>query len=237
MRKKSLLERKALERSDIVANSQMNRRRGLTDANSYQRELGCDPVDILRDVCRQHGHAAWLDLCCGSGKALIEAAAIAKEESLLLKIVGIDLVDMFDARCEQEGLQLIAASVDDYQPALPFDLITSVHGLHYLGDKLGVIAKAARWLTSGGRFVANLDAKNLRLEGRRTSNLIFKYLRTAGFQYSPRMKRLELQGPCELDLPLAYLGADDSAGPNYTGQAAVDSYYTSRKDAGRDPSR
>ena len=28
-----------------------------------------------------------------------------------------------------------------------------------------------------------------------------------------------------MDLPYRYLGADDRAGPNYTGQPAVDSYY------------
>jgi len=31
--------------------------------------------------------------------------------------------------------------------------------------------------------------------------------------------------PSTITLPYGYLGADDQAGPNYTGQAAVDSYY------------
>ena len=32
-------------------------------------------------------------------------------------------------------------------------------------------------------------------------------------------------GPVALSLPYRYLGADDRAGPNYTGQPAVVSYY------------
>ena len=38
-----------LERSSVVANSQVNRERGLSGRNSYERELGFDPLDWLLD--------------------------------------------------------------------------------------------------------------------------------------------------------------------------------------------
>ncbi|MBD0670490.1 hypothetical protein BU198_07115, partial [Streptomyces sp. CBMA156] len=61
-----------LTASPVVANSTMNRERGLTGVNSYARELGFDPLDRLAE----HGGTApgWLDLCSGEGRALVEAA-------------------------------------------------------------------------------------------------------------------------------------------------------------------
>jgi hypothetical protein len=50
-------------------------------------------------------------------------------------------------------------------------------------------------------------------------------LRAAGFDYDPRRHRISRTGPGEVSLPYAYLGADDRAGPNYTGQPAVHSHY------------
>ncbi|MER6203040.1 class I SAM-dependent methyltransferase [Streptomyces sp. NPDC001586] len=43
--------------------------------------------------------------------------------------------------------------------------------------------------------------------------------------YSARHHRLALRGPRTVRLPFRYLGADPAAGPNYTGQPAVASYY------------
>ena len=74
------------------------------------------------------------------------------------------------------GLQLICTPAACWQPALRFDLITCVHGLHYIGDKLGLLTRAASW-------------------------------------------------PSRSLLPYTYLGADDGAGPGYTGQPAVWSHY------------
>jgi hypothetical protein len=51
-----------------------------------------------------------------------------------------------------------------------FDLITCVHGLHYVCDKLGLIARAASWLVEDGRFVANLALDNLRFSGGSSSS-------------------------------------------------------------------
>ena len=54
-----LLDDERLERSAVVANNAMNRLRGLDGVNSYERELGFRPLEILR------GTASCVDLCCG----------------------------------------------------------------------------------------------------------------------------------------------------------------------------
>ena len=49
-------------------------------------------------------------------------------------------------------------------------------------------------------------------------------LRRAGLDYDARRHLIRCHGRREVGLPFAYLGAD-RAGPNYTGQPAVHSYY------------
>ncbi|WP_232837191.1 class I SAM-dependent methyltransferase [Lentzea terrae] len=49
-----------------------------------------------------------------------------------------------------------------YRRELGVDLVTCVHGLHYVGDKLGLLVRAASWLVPGGRFVANFDVAGVR---------------------------------------------------------------------------
>jgi hypothetical protein len=101
-----------------------------------------------------------------------------------------------------------------------------VHGLHYVGDKLELIARACSWLAEDGLFVASLDLANLKLaEGRVSGRRVAAALRTAGLDYDRRRRLVTCQGRKAPVLPYRYLGADDGAGPNYTGQPAVDSYY------------
>ncbi|WP_433795901.1 class I SAM-dependent methyltransferase [Actinoplanes sp. CA-252034] len=231
-----LLDDRALHASSVVANNAMNRERQLHGVNSYAKVLGFDPLT--------RAGAAWLDLCCGSGRALIQAAGQTGGATL----IGVDLVDAF--RPAPPGVTLIAAPLETWVPSLAFDLITCVHGLHYVGDKLGVLARVLTWLTPTGTFVADLDLASIRAGdrspaepgsrspaesgdrrpaksgtaesgGRRLAAL----LRAAGVEYDSRRKRLSCTGPRVLDLPYRYLGADDRAGPNYTGQPAVTSYY------------
>ena len=123
-------------------------------------------------------------------------------------------------------LRLVEASLTAWQPDRAFDLITCVHGLHYVGDKLGLIARAASWLADDGLFVANLDLANLKLDdGRAAGRKVTSDLRRAGLEYDRRRRLVVCRGRRAVDLPFRYLGADDRAGPNYTGQPAVDSYY------------
>ena len=51
----------------------MNRERELTGSNGYARELGLNPLDLLLPRMVDHDRVAWLDLCCGTGRALVEA--------------------------------------------------------------------------------------------------------------------------------------------------------------------
>ncbi|WP_232837190.1 hypothetical protein [Lentzea terrae] len=51
--------------------------------------------------------------------------------------------------------------------------------------------------------------------------MLTKALREAGFSYDNRRRRIGYVGGGQPRLPFRYLGADDAAGPNYTGQPAV----------------
>lgn len=218
-----LLADEVLENSAIVANCRMNRERNLHGTNGYDSDLGFDPLILLKATVREQGHAKWLDLCCGTGKALVEASAMMDAERLPITIVGVDLVGMFDIS-SSERLQLVQASLSDWKPTEQLDLITCVHGLHYIGDKLGLIARAASWLTPNGKFAANLDKSNLLLLHAADARIVAQ-IRKAGFSYSTEHKILECVGHRQVQFPFRYLGADDQAGPNYTGQPAVNSHY------------
>ena len=225
-----LLDLDSLERSPVVANRRMNRERGLVGGNGYTKDLGFNPLDWLVDRLGSKRKVAWLDLCCGSGKALLEAALRVRALGLMdrVSIVGVDLVGLFMAvPRELELLRLEEASLSRWQPNASFDLITCVHGLHYLGDKLGLLSRASGWLAAGGMLRANLDAKSIKVEGRSTARLV-RELQSAGFGYRPRRRLVVREGPGRVELPFTFVGADDSAGPNYTGQPAVDSYYRLR---------
>lgn len=224
-----LLDNSALEQSSIVANSLMNRERGCTGGNSYEKELSLNPIEFLRQRLQTQKQVAWLDICCGTGKALIEAANYfhANGLSARVQICGIDLVAMFLPYEETfSHLRLVESAVFDWEPDQEFDLITCVHGLHYIGDKLSFLQKAACWLKPDGLFIGHLDPANLRLIKGDNSPFL-KNLRQAGFQYSARKNLLSLAGQKHFAIQYKYLGADDQAGPNYTGQSAVNSYYES----------
>jgi SAM-dependent methyltransferase len=226
---KSLLDDNGLEKSEVVANAVMNRQRGLSGGNSYAKELGFNPIEFLRRRLSVQKEAAWVDLCCGTGRALIQAAQACQENGLQsgVTLVGVDLIPMFDQI--PSGLNILSlqqSSVTRWQAPQQFDLITCVHGLHYIGDKLGVIHKASRWLRKGGLFAAHLDYTNLRLRELTSARIrIGRDLHKAGFNYDSRRHLLTCYCPTERPLPYRYLGADDLAGPNCTGQPSVDSHY------------
>jgi len=212
-----LLDDEALERSAVVANRDMNRERRLA---GYVRELGVDIAGMVRErLDRGAETVRWLDLCCGTGTALLECARLIGDERL--RITGLDLVDSF-AGPGHPCVRLEVASVTAWTSDDRYDLVTCAHGLHYVGDKLGVLAKAASWLAEDGLLVANLDVASMRTGlGRRLGTA----LRANGFEYDGRRRRITCRGRREVRLPVRYRGADDRVGPNYTGQPAVDSYY------------
>lgn len=222
MPKLPLVSASELERSSVVANNTMNRERGLTGVNSYTRELGFDPLARLAD----RAAPSWLDLCSGEGRALREAAAALPSDA---RLTAVDLVGPLPPRPAPPHLEEITASVTDWTPVRTYDLITCVHGLHYVGDQLGLLARAASWLTPDGLLVAHFDPDSVRwADGSPAGRTAVSALRAAGYRYDPRHHRLTLQGARRMELPFRYLGADPAAGPNYTGQPAVGSHYARR---------
>jgi hypothetical protein len=222
-----LLGDEALERSTVVANCRMNRERDLLGSNGYDRELGFNPLDFLMQRTATGHPAAWLDLCCDTGKALIQAARILGAEGMDIEIVGVDLVGMFaPTDSSLSCLRLVGAPLSIWRPERRFDLITCAHGLHYVGDKLELVTRAASWLTDDGLFIANLDLHNLKFaDGELAGRRVAVDLRSSGMEYDRRRRLVVCRGRKVVAVPYCYLGADDRAGPNYTGQPAVDSYY------------
>ncbi|MFI7410510.1 class I SAM-dependent methyltransferase [Streptomyces sp. NPDC049627] len=220
MPKPPLVSASKLERSSVVANNTMNRERGLAGVNSYARELGFDPLARLAD---RPTAPSWLDLCSGEGRALREAASALPDDAVL---TGVDLVGPLAPTPAPPSVEEVVASVSSWAPTRPYDLITCVHGLHYIGDQLGLLARAASWLAPGGLLAAHFDPESVRwADGAAAGRAAIAALRAAGFRYSARHHRLTLDGGREVTLPFRYLGADPAAGPNYTGQSAVGSYY------------
>src|SRR5262245_10294307 len=127
MGEKRLLSDVTLEGSSVVANCAMNRERQLTGVNSYSRELGFNPLDWLTQRAERAERAeradqAWLDLCCGTGRPLVQAADRLSAAGLRdgVELVGVDLVDHFDDG-RHGGPTLICASAAAWSPARTFD--------------------------------------------------------------------------------------------------------------------
>jgi SAM-dependent methyltransferase len=198
----------------VVANNSMNRERGL---RSYLEELR--PAKLWRTQQQflefLGPQGAWLDLCCGQARALNDAAALAPE----LHLEGVDLVDYFHPNLNAR-VQRRVESLRTYTPTRKFRLITCIHGLHYLGDKLDLLQRASTWLKPDGILLAQLDCNNLWLDQKPIKP---KFLRDHGLTYHTRARLLACTKP--LIFQVRYQGADDQAGPNYTGQPAVNSHY------------
>ena len=222
-----LLNSQELERSSVVANCTMNRERQLVGVNSYERDLNFD-IRAFLQARAEANSLAWLDLCCGTGRALIEASAELAKSNLIDRVLieGVDLAGHFD-RNPFPTLVLHKQTAEAWAATKTYSLITCVHGLHYVGDKLAVIAKAADSLTPDGLLLANLDLANFRFHDRRPAGRsVAARLRRNGLEYDSRRRLLRCEGRRSVELGLGYLGADDAAGPNHTRQPAVDSYYT-----------
>jgi ubiquinone/menaquinone biosynthesis C-methylase UbiE len=153
-----------LEWSDVVANNSMNRERKATGVNSYEKDLKLNPLSFIFNRKNQE-NIQWLDLCCGKGNALIEVAKSLENTDSEAKtyLKGIDLVGYFSDKKGLKNLDFETLNLSKWQPEIQYDLITIVHGLHYIGDKIGLIIKAASALKKDGVFMANLDIKTYKL--------------------------------------------------------------------------
>jgi len=214
--------------SPVVADATMNRGRGLSGVNSYERDLRVSLTDFLAARVREHGHALWYDACCGQGRALMEAAIQfqATDWGRAVQIVGVDLVDMFMPD-QAPGVTLIAADVAAYRLDRPADLLTCVHGLHYLGDKLGFLEAAYAMLAPGGLLLAHLDPDNLRALGAGASAWRQAARCAKGgvpLSIKGHVLRIE-KTDAPLTFGLTFRGATVSERPNYTGITVIDSWY------------
>lgn len=220
-----LLDEKDLIWSDVVANCRMNRKRQLIGVNSYRKDIDFDVVQYLEDLSKSNDLIYWVDLCCGEANALIQANEIFSQSKYdgKIKMEGIDLVDMFSVPPVSDILTLKVLSLLDWEPDKKYDLITCVHGLHYVGDKLLVIAKILEALKPDGYFIANIDLDNIKDEN--AKSLKTKILKRFNVQYDSRKKLISCKGTQTVEVDWEYLGANDKAGKNYTGQPVVHSVY------------
>lgn len=218
-----------LRLSPVVANCSMNRKRKLLGINSYQKEIGMD-IEAYLESKQNDEPIRWLDICCGEGNALIELANRLNQskQDMRIELVGIDLVSMFNSYnpLEFANLKLISCAFEDWDSPKHYDLITCIHGLHYIGDKLGVLQKIGRLLKVDGQFYGNLDLKNVLARSVKPMDKWLKQVwKEMDWNYHTRKKMLVIDGRKDFVKQWEYLGADDQAGPNYTGQEAVNSYY------------
>jgi len=223
----NLLNDWSLEWSCTVANNAMNRERKAIGINSYTNEIKLNVIEFI--ISREHEkNIYWTDLCCGRGKALIQVSDYFKNSMLYdnLFLNGIDLVDFFDDYNNSNNLSLLQLNLNRWQPRYKSDLITVVHGLHYIGDKIGMIIKSISSLKPDGLFVGNLDLDNIIIDNNKKGKLlILNFFKRNKINYSARNKIISSGYIENLQSDFIYLGADDKAGPNYTGQNAVNSFY------------
>lgn len=224
-----LLSEDELENSSIVVNSLMNRERRIIGRNSYSKELGLNILEYIDDKVKEQEVLNWLDIGCGSGRALIEAAKYFHDSDRQNKIdiLGIDLVNMFNPKpADLTNLSLMALNIIEYKPNKKFDLITCIHGLHYIGDKLKLIENIVNWIAEQGLFIANIDLDNFRdSDNNSIKRLISKKLKLSGIIYNSRKHIISVEGSKTINFKYQFIGADENAGPNYTKQAVVNSVY------------
>jgi ubiquinone/menaquinone biosynthesis C-methylase UbiE len=214
--------------SPVVANSRMNRERNSSGINSYEQEFKFKPELYLEKKVIDFGYASWLDLCCGQGKALNQVALYFYNQNLQdkVKLKGVDLLSLFQEQDERiKCVEFETASIVDWKPDQKYDLITCVHGVHYLGDKLKALEAAFSTISPSGLFVANFDINSIIVEGKSSQDYLKNLFKVMGITYNSRRKVIQQHGSLRIKFGLKYLGADDKSGPNYTGQDAVTSYY------------
>jgi SAM-dependent methyltransferase len=130
----------------------MNRFRRLYGPNSYQSELGVDPLALI-----PHG-GRWLDVGCGTGVAVREAARLRTD----ITVVALDLEAGFvDGRPLPPNLAFVQGDLGRLPLGGAFELVTGVHVLHFVPDQQAVLRALAGRLAPGGRLRANLDPNDI----------------------------------------------------------------------------
>jgi ubiquinone/menaquinone biosynthesis C-methylase UbiE len=222
-----LLSEDKLIWSPTVANSRMNRGRNSSGINSYEQDIHFKPEDHIQTIIDKNGCAFWLDLCCGEGRALVQVYQYFAQANLAdkIKLVGIDLVDVQNRNLPVQ-IKIYTGSILNFIPNEKFDLVTCIHGLHYVGDKLKMITKACSLLNTAGLFIANLDLTDISIEKTNSNAFLKSQFRKNHLSYDQKKRILEKHGGSAINFNCEYMGADDDHGTNYTGQESVKSYYS-----------
>jgi SAM-dependent methyltransferase len=135
-----------------VAQGCMNRFRPLEGTNSYRGELGVNPLDCIP------AGGYWLDIGCGAAVAVRQAARRRPD----IHVVAVDLLPALqDGKPPPRNLRLVQADAACLPLRSRFHLITAVHVLHFLDDKLGCLEQWANFLQPGGRLLANADPDDI----------------------------------------------------------------------------
>ncbi len=214
--------------SPVVANNRMNRLRGLSGVNSYEKDLKVNLIQTLLAYTVESGKTDWLDVGCGAGKALIEAGESLEVDypEIQVQITGIDLVDAFaPLPTHLKNVQFVVTPIHTWIPTQHYDLITSVHSFHYFGDKLAILQKLLQALTLNGLFIGQVDLSSILVGKESQEKHLAAYLRKQGIHYNRHTKCLICKGQKMLAFPHQYIGANDQEGANYTGQEAVRAFY------------
>jgi SAM-dependent methyltransferase len=221
---------------DITVNSRMNRGRGFKGVNSYERELRrFDITAFLRERAASGKPINWLDACCGEGRALGEALQLwdnAPEPwAACASVWGVDLWPHFAAPpAAGDRLRFVPADITAWlaepDPS-PFDLITCIHGLHYLPDKLAFLERAYERLAPEGILLTHLDTANLYFTGEGvTWSSLLRNARKIGVDVTHKNNLLQLRRTAaHLDFGSELQQVSASEKPNYTGMIVVDSWY------------
>jgi ubiquinone/menaquinone biosynthesis C-methylase UbiE len=186
-----LLSEQELVGSSVVANNLMNRQRNASGVNSYEQEIKFKPELYLEERILTDGCVSWLDVCCGEGKALIQAAIYLANHELQdrAELTGVDLVDVFaEIPPHIQCLRFEVGSVVQHIPEGNYDLITCVHGLHYIGDKLKVLREFLLRLKPKGVLLANLDLKNIKINGKSSNQRLIRIWKQAHIHWNSRSK-------------------------------------------------
>ena len=80
-------------------------------------------------------------------------------------------------------------------------------------------------LSEPGVFIANLDLNNIHFLNCDAEKQLKDIFKQNNVQYNSRTRLLTCKGPRHINFNVAYKGANDEVGPNYTGQDSVCSVY------------
>jgi trans-aconitate 2-methyltransferase len=94
------------------------------------------------------------DLGCGTG----EHAAVLKKRHPLARVCGLDSSPemLAEARRRAADIEWILASIDEFEPGSPPDLIFTNAALHWLADHEALFPRLAKTLAAGGVFACQM---------------------------------------------------------------------------------